>query len=290
MLASLSWWLGFLFLHPTSIDTKLAQLYPDPHEAAPFERTTGKTRAVVLIHGLQLHAVRGGQVRRAGLQSWQASDSELVRVLGRDSDVFGFAYAQNVSVDAVAGSAGLRRAIEGLHDLGYREIVLVGHSAGGLVARQFVEDFPDEPVAKVIQVGTPNGGSAWANSHLPVCRGQEAFLGSLTRQARQEALESRAGKRIPEHVQFVCVVTVGQALGDWIVACRSQWTEDLQEQGVPAVPVRKNHFSSVRTREAAELLGELIREDQPRWDAARVGRARRDLLGERTPGRAAARD
>jgi pimeloyl-ACP methyl ester carboxylesterase len=290
MLPSLSCWLGFLFLNPTSVDTKLVQLHPGPHEAAPFERTAGSSRAVVLIHGLQLHAVRGAQVRRASLQSWQRPDGELVRVLGRDSDVFGFAYAQNVSVDAVARSLGLRRAVEQLHDLGYRDIVLVGHSAGGLVARQFVEDFPDEPVAKVIQVGTPNGGSAWAKSHLTLCREQEAFLGSLTKQARQKALDSRAAKRVPEHVQFVCVVTVGQALGDWIVACRSQWTEDLQEQGIPAVPVRRNHFSSVRTRETAKLLGELIRDEQPRWDAARVGRTRRDLFGERAPDRAAARD
>jgi pimeloyl-ACP methyl ester carboxylesterase len=290
MLPSLSCWLGFLLLNPTSVDTKLVQLHPGPHGAPPFERAAGSTRAVVLIHGLHLHAIRGAQVRRASLQSWQRPEGELVRVLGRDSDVFAFAYAQNVSVDAVARSGGLRRAAEQLHDLGYREVVLVGHSAGGLVARQFVEDFPSGPVCKVIQVGTPNGGSAWAKSHLPLCREQGAFLGSLTKQARQDAQESRAAKRIPEHVQFVCVVTVGQALGDWIVACRSQWTEDLQEQGIPAVPVRKNHFSSVRAREAAELLAELIRDEQPRWDAARVGRARYDLLGERTPARAAARD
>ena len=39
------------------------------------------------------------------------------------------------------------------------DLVLVGHSMGGLVARAFLEAAPDRSVARVVQIGTPNRGS-----------------------------------------------------------------------------------------------------------------------------------
>src|SRR6266481_2076616 len=52
------------------------------------------------------------------------------------ADVFALAYSQEVGVERVAETPVLRQAVSKLKALGYREVVLVGHSAGGLVARQ----------------------------------------------------------------------------------------------------------------------------------------------------------
>src|SRR5207244_2414497 len=122
------------------------------------------------------------------------------------ADVFAFAYSQDVPLETVADGPGLRDGVRRLKALGYREIVLVGHSAGGLVARQFVEDYPGAGVTKVVQVCAPNGGSAWAKARMAVRKKQEAFLASLTRKDRRLSLHERAEKRIPADVEFVCVV------------------------------------------------------------------------------------
>ena len=47
--------------------------------------------------------------------------------------------------------------------------------------------------------------------------------------------EARRDRRIPEGVQFACVVGTGTRGGDGLVARESQWPEDLQRQGIPAV-------------------------------------------------------
>ena len=48
--------------------------------------------------------------------------------------------------DRIAGSAALADNIRRVRQLGYKEIILLGHSAGGVIVRQFVEDHPDAGV------------------------------------------------------------------------------------------------------------------------------------------------
>jgi pimeloyl-ACP methyl ester carboxylesterase len=239
------------------------------------------------------------------LQNWQKPGSQLVKTLAADADVFAFAYSQNVAVDRIGGTPGLGDNIRRLKQLGYAEIVLVGHSAGGLVARQFVEDWPEAGVTKVIQVCTPNGGSFWGKAELSVRKPQEVFLASLTKTGRQRCLAERAGKKIPGHVEFVCLVgqldlqvsagasleledgtpvgraaaTVG-ARGDGVVSSGCQWTADLQEQGIPAVSLGADHFTVMRSKAATQEIAQLAREKQPRWNAAEVTTARKKIIGD----------
>src|SRR5262249_18474068 len=160
--------------------------------------------------------------------------------------VFAFAYGQTVPVDTIAALPSLRCGIWRLRELGYKEIVLVGFSAGGLVARQVVEDEPDLGVTKVIQVCTPNGGPSWARLKAAGPANQKPFLQSLTKETRGRSLEGRAGKRIPDGVQFVCAVGAGMGISDGVVSTHSQWPEDLQRQGIPAVLFRTEHLGAVR--------------------------------------------
>ena len=98
-----------------------------------------------------------------------------------------------------------------------------------------------------------------------LCRQQAEFLRSLTKQTRLHALGARAGLQLPPQVQFVCVVGTGTGVGDGLVSKRSQWTEELQHQGVPAVRVRRDALART-AREKRRGIDRLapVREPQPR--------------------------
>ena len=263
-----------------AVDTKFVQVAPAiAKTAAPPVRSPWQARAVVLLHGLRPHPISDTNVWRAELSGWEEPTSPLVKALGKDADVFAFGYAQHLPVYDVARSPALRQHIENLRLAGYRDIILVGYSAGALVARYFVEDQPACGVTKVIQVCAPNGGSNWGKLTAGVRQSQEPFLLSLTRQSRQAAMRERAGKRIPANVDFVCVVGELAKIGDGLVRTDCQWTRDLQQQGVPVVVMRTAHVGAMRSKALAVKIADLIREPQPRWSPAQVEAARVKVLG-----------
>jgi pimeloyl-ACP methyl ester carboxylesterase len=237
-----------------------------------------KTRAVVLIHGLLVHPFSKENVGRAHVHSWQKPDCLLVKRLAQEADVFAFSYAQTVSADEIAECRELANRVRKLRQDGYREIILIGHSAGGVIARQFVEDHPDCGVTKVIQVCAPNIGSGWAKWQT-VRANQLDFLESLTKPARRRSLTERADKEIPEHIEFACIVGTGTVVGDGLVSNRSQYPPDLQKQGIPAYPFNSTHWMVLRSQKGVELVARLVREVQPRWDAKQVEAVRRKLPG-----------
>jgi pimeloyl-ACP methyl ester carboxylesterase len=263
-------------VQPPRMETLFVQVHPVPRAAAAFEPSPGETRAVVLLHGLLPHLL-SQKAERPVFRDWQKPGSKLVQALARDSDVYAFAYSQNVAVEDIVRAPGLREGVRRLRQSGYTEVVLVGHSAGGLIARQLVEDYPDTGVTKVVQVCSPNGGSGYAKLEL-TSKNQRTFLESLTKDARQKCLRDRCDKKIPETVQFVCVVGDGTGVGDVIVSDKAQWTKDLQDQGIPAVRLWTAHFWVTRNRADARKIAELVREDQPRWDAAKVAAMRKKII------------
>jgi pimeloyl-ACP methyl ester carboxylesterase len=256
-----------------------AEVAPAVKPGEELRRTPKMDRAVILLHGLKIHPFSKTNVTRAVLSDWQKPESLMVKRLAPDADVFSFAYAQTVSADEVAERPDLAEYVRQVRGLGYRDIVLVGHSAGGLIARTFVEDHPDAGVTKVIQVCAPNGGSGWAMIQA-VRSNQIEFLDSLTKSARRRAEKARADKMIPDSVEFVCVVGMLGAVGDGLVHLRCQWPDDLQVQGVPVFSLATTHWTALRTSKGVELAARLVRERQPRWDRDRVAAARKRLLGE----------
>jgi pimeloyl-ACP methyl ester carboxylesterase len=219
------------------------------------------------------------QVLRTTFRDWQDDKSRLARELARQADVYAFAYAQDVAIEEVANGSGLTEHVGWLKKQGYREIVLVGHSAGALVARQFVEDRPDAGVTKVVQVCPPNGGSSWARVPL-VRRNQFAFLQSLTKASRQKWLDLRKDKRIPAGVQFVCLIGTGAGNGDGVVHRTCQWTDELQAQGIPAVALDVTHPFAMRGSKGIEKIAELVKGDHPRWSKEQVEKARKEILDD----------
>src|SRR5947209_4073262 len=133
----------------------------------------------------------------------------------------------------------------------------------------------------LIQVCAPNVGSPLARIRVGVGAVQKPFMQSLTSQSRTHFLADRSDRRIPTDVDFVCVVGNGLLFSDGVVSARSQWPEDLQAQGVPAVALGTEHWLALRNERAAMVIARLVRERQPRWDAAQVAAMRKRLFGEK---------
>jgi pimeloyl-ACP methyl ester carboxylesterase len=252
-------------------EARLVQVHPARKNAGQLSRSRDQKRAVVLIHGYWVH-FRKENVHKALLRDWQEPDSLLVNTLSRESDIFAFSYGQTVPLDQIVVLPALRDGIAAIKKLGYTRIVLVGHSAGGLIARQFVEDNPKAGVTKVVQISAPNRGTTVAEfKWVPKC--QRPFLTSLSTAGRVQCLAKRNGKKIPDAVHFVCLMTLEDAL----VPLQSQWSQDLQQQGIPVVRCPTGHSQIVRKAASAQKIAEVIREPQPRWSAERVALLAREI-------------
>jgi pimeloyl-ACP methyl ester carboxylesterase len=259
------------------VQTQFVQVHPNYKDDRVLQRSPRQIRAVVLIHGLHVHPFRNEIAAHATFSGWQLPGSTLVETLKKEADVFAFAYSQNVAIDEIAGVPLLAESIRRLRLLGYAELVLIGHSAGGLVARQFVEDYPDAAITKVIQVCAPNHGAGMAQFEPGVRKNQRPFLHSLSKEGRAEALKIRAGKRIPSNLPFVSVAGDGTGLGDGVVSRESQWPPDLQAQGIPVYRWRTMHFTVMRSQSEANRLAEVVRTPQPRWTPAQVAQMKKEL-------------
>ncbi len=268
---------SFALAGPPAVQSVCLQVAPFNNEK--WTRTPKRAQAVVLIHGFHYHLF-DKNVPKAEFRPWQKADSELVKALSKNADVFSFAYGQNVALDTIVTDSKLAPSIVQLRKLGYSDIVLIGHSAGGLIARHFVEDYPDAGVTKVIQVCAPNGGTPLANLAVP--KSQKVFLECLRTEQRQKSLERRADKSIPEKVQFLCVVarTETDSPSDGVVPCVSQWTADLRKQGIGAVLVSGTHREVIRESGIANTLARLAREEQQRWSPDQIEKTRKMILGK----------
>jgi pimeloyl-ACP methyl ester carboxylesterase len=239
-----------------------------------------KARAVVLIPGLHVHPLRPARVAKAERRPWQEPKSELVKALAKDFDVFAFSYAQTVPVDDVSQAAGLRDALARIRKAGYTDIVLVGHSAGGLIARQFVERNPDAGVTKVVAVAAPFAGSDLATLKLGYPRVQAPFVQSLAPEARKAAAGSNP-RALGKGVGFACLVCkLKRVETDGVVLAKSQWPDDLQALGVPAALVTVSHFEAMQGAASVKAIAELAREKLARWSPEEVEQARRALFAE----------
>ena len=138
-----------------------------------------------------------------------------------------------------------------------------GRPATGDRPRRLSAGGPDRPAVRREPAGvrrhqghsgvSPNAGSSWAAAGAAGNHHGD-FLASLTKDVRQRALKVRGDLRIPAGVEFACIVGTGGINGDGLVSLPSQWSEDLQRQGIPAYPLAANHWLAMRSAKGAELL------------------------------------
>ncbi len=281
--------LPIVFVIAATISAPIADVPTELWQVAPgtearvwtvSEKPVEKGRALVLIPGLHVHPLRPTKATKPELRAWQLPKSELVKALAKDFDVFAFGYAQTVSVDGIAQAPGLRDAVANLRKSGYKEIVLVGHSAGGVIGRQFVEVNPNAGVSRVIAVGSPFAGAEMATLNVGFPKVQAPFVKSLAPEVRKDATRTSKFALGPD-MEFACVVCkLKRAETDGVVQVRSQWPEDLQQLGVPAVLSQVAHTEAMCDADTAKLIAELANGKLTRWSADEVTAARKILAGE----------
>jgi hypothetical protein len=258
------------------LPTELWQVAPERKGAFAINPPRTRDRAALLIPGLKIHPFRPSYATKPDLREYQQPNSDLVRALAKDADVFAFGYAQTVPLDAVAMSPGLRAAVARLKQAGYEEITLIGHSAGGVIARVFTEGNPDSGVTKVITVASPHLGADLASLRVGYPKVQAPFVESLAPAVRTRAVGS--GK-IDDKIQVACVVCkVKRIENDWLVKLPSQWPEDCRRAGVPAVLVQTDHWHAMLAPQSVKVISELAREKLTRWTPDEVEKAAKVLF------------
>jgi pimeloyl-ACP methyl ester carboxylesterase len=266
-----------LFVAPeVNLPTELWEVSPDVKARPGWSNTQRfKDRAVLLIPGLKFHPFRPAMATRPILHNWQEPNCDLVRTLSKDFDVYSFGYAQITPLDVVAQSPGLRETVANIQKAGYKEIVLIGHSAGGVISRLFVESYPDSGVTKVITVAAPHNGSELANLKNGYPKVQATFIQSLAPDARLQA----ATRKIDDKIEMGCVVCkLKRVDGDGLVNVNSQWPEECRKQGIPYVLVQGSHFDAMIGQAGIKAIGEMAREKLTRWTPEEVDKARKVLL------------
>ncbi len=265
-----------LFASPAvNLPTEIWQVAPDAKRPGWSNVQRNKDRAVLLLPGLKIHPLRPTLASRPDLHSWEEPNSELVRALAKEADVFSFAYAQITPLDVVAQCPGLREAVKSIQKLGYKEIVLVGHSAGGVIARLFVESYPDAGVTKVIMVASPHSGSELAHLKGGYPRLQAPFIQSLAPEARVEA----PPRKPDDKIEMACVVCkLKRVESDGLVKIVSQWPEELRRCGIPAVLVPVSHLEAMISPAGVKAIADLARKKLTRWSPEEVDKARKILF------------
>ncbi|QEL17063.1 esterase/lipase family protein [Limnoglobus roseus] len=269
------------FLGVTELPTAVWQVAPEvraTYDGQPLELKKTKDKAAFLVHGLMLHPIKQEKSYKTELHDWQYAKAGLVQALASEFDVYAFSYAQTTAVDVVASTPGMRNHIKKLRRAGYKEIVLIGHSAGGIIIRQFAERYPDSGVTKVIEVAAPNFGSDLAMINVGLPKPQVQFIKSLAPPVRTAiALD---GPKLSSKLEICCVVCkLGGLPHDTMVHLDSQWPADLQKQGVPATLVVINHFDAMKGPHAVQTISTLAKEKLVRWTPAQVEQGRRVMFG-----------
>lgn len=126
----------------------------------PLALLAGKMRYLKLSNDGTRDASPLVQIVASGLMPTHYLPIQIYLKTFGGCDVLGFPYDWRRSPDVAAEA--LRQMVTGQFQQSGRKVHLVGHSMGGLVARNFCLRYPDEAkqaVEQIVQLGTPNYGS-----------------------------------------------------------------------------------------------------------------------------------
>src|SRR5436190_14808589 len=109
---------------------------------------------------------------------------------------------------------------------------------------------------------------------------QAPFIKSPAPDVRIGAIKTNA-HALGKDAQIVCVVCkLKRGESDRVVHAHSQWPEELQRLGVPAVLSNINHFDAMQNPDTANSIAELVRGKLVRWSPEEVEKARKILFAE----------
>ena len=136
------------------------------------------THPVLLVHGVLVNDGVWFPLRR-GLERRGITPIYTMNYGPPLADIEGFADQLRAKIDQICGSTGAN------------QVILVGHSMGGLVARAYLRRFGASRVEKLVTMGTPHHGSllAWGfpGRDLEQMRPGSEWLSELNRQESEPA-------------------------------------------------------------------------------------------------------
>ncbi len=172
-----------------------------------------QTEGVVLIHGLgRTRLSMWPMARRLRAAGWQVAIASYP--------------SRRLTIEAAAERVADQVASHAVEH-GWRCVNLVGHSLGGLIARHLFLHRPDLNIDRVVQMGTPNGGTAAARRLQPWAV-PRAVLGPVLGQvagmppevATMTPIGSIAGTRTPRWLSRAFAL---DGPNDGLVTARSAW-------------------------------------------------------------------
>ncbi|GGS47203.1 MULTISPECIES: alpha/beta fold hydrolase [Actinokineospora] len=134
-------------------------------EASAARLAGGFTHGTVAVEGTTLHYVRGGSgpplvLLHGWPQTWwewskvMPALAERHTVIAFDLPGIGSSSIPTGGYDKARTAARIR---EGVHKLGFREVSIIGHDTGALVAYPYARDYPTE-VKRLVVMDTPLSG------------------------------------------------------------------------------------------------------------------------------------
>lgn len=222
--------------------------------------------AIVLIHGFNTNHIHNSEKYDELLRdSWQNRDSKIVQRVASYGDVFSIVYTQNRFVDHIADFGRFHTLMRRLRDAGYKNITIIGSSAGGVIGRLFVENFPESKISRIIQVAAPNRGTPAANlgnigGGIGLIDNEDflEFLESLEPGTRKEISRSRQDKKIPDDVEFVSLIGTAIAGGDGVIGYQSAWPASIRDQGLPGVSAAAVHSYHMNNDHVIDWIEQII--------------------------------
>lgn len=258
-------------LYQYSVPERLKDSTPEKGKniQRPSQVSRKSQKAIVLIHGLNPKYIQNSEKYDQPIEApWQNRNSEIVQTLDAHGDVFGIVYSQNRPVDDIANFPGFYLIFNQLKKAGYKDIVLIGSSAGGVISRIYVEDRPNPRVSRVIQVSAPNLGNrlskiAGLDDSLDVIENKDFldFIKSLKPEERKNVTRARRHLEIPDRIEFSSITGVLQLDTDGIVARSSAWDKYLRRQGIPGVSAIYVHGKHMQNPHAIQWIKRLITHD-----------------------------
>jgi pimeloyl-ACP methyl ester carboxylesterase len=154
---TLTWFFAGAMPAQAGLEVPFAPFYLNPLPVGltkpDAERIQQEQTAVIAIHGLA-----------SDQDKWEPLDDVLVK--GRSFKMYTFSYSTYLGIDENAQylASDIERYSQSGGELAGHDVVIVGHSMGGLVARGYIEKHGGKDrLLRLVTLGTPNDGTPLAD-------------------------------------------------------------------------------------------------------------------------------
>jgi len=161
----------------------------------------------------------------------------------------GWGLGVNVGPTAAA-LAGIEALLASVHRQSGRKVTLIGHSLGGVIARELAKQHPDQ-VRQLVLLASP--------IHLPTASPFEPIYRSLSRWHRADAVGTIEQMNAPPPVPVLALYTRSDGIVAW-QSCR-----EIEGDHRESIEVRSAHGTMVRHPAAWRIIADRLAQPEGTW-------------------------